>query len=231
MRFTQKLLKTIILTLLSSLSCRQAFLFQNVHPAIFSLNYSKFVPSLFMLKLDCRFTSANLPVIFSCSSLGRKRSTQVAFRSSNLRSFLSNDSWYSLLSFTRAPERPWQACSEAQCVSRVRFFNPNALFFACHIFYRYAQLPAEMQGCIFNPTPPGERKCVIATNIAGFSEFSVFFPNLFIFIMTCLCRGVNHYWWNILRGRSRIFQTKGLFFSDIFIFFIAVLSFEWLACL
>jgi ATP-dependent RNA helicase DHX8/PRP22 len=23
-----------------------------------------------------------------------------------------------------------------------------------------------MQGCIFNPTPPGERKCVIATNIA-----------------------------------------------------------------
>jgi ATP-dependent RNA helicase DHX8/PRP22 len=35
-----------------------------------------------------------------------------------------------------------------------------------NVYPVYAQLPAEMQGCIFNPTPPGERKCVIATNIA-----------------------------------------------------------------
>jgi ATP-dependent RNA helicase DHX8/PRP22 len=35
-----------------------------------------------------------------------------------------------------------------------------------HIMPVYSVLPAEMQSRIFDPVPPGERKCVIATNIA-----------------------------------------------------------------
>ena len=53
-----------------------------------------------------------------------------------------------------------------------------------NVYPVYAQLPAEMQGCIFNPTPPGERKCVIATNIA---EASITIDGAFDFARTLLC--------------------------------------------
>jgi ATP-dependent RNA helicase DHX8/PRP22 len=57
----------------------------------------------------------------------------------------------------------------------------------------YSALPAEMQTRIFEPAPPGARKCIIATNIAeasltidgvyyvvdpGFSKIKVFNPKL-----------------------------------------------------
>jgi ATP-dependent RNA helicase DHX8/PRP22 len=57
----------------------------------------------------------------------------------------------------------------------------------------YSALPTEMQSRIFEPAPPGSRKCVIATNIAeasltidgifyvvdpGFSKVKVFNPKL-----------------------------------------------------
>ena len=35
-----------------------------------------------------------------------------------------------------------------------------------HILPVYSALPSEMQTRIFDPAPPGSRKCVIATNIA-----------------------------------------------------------------
>jgi ATP-dependent RNA helicase DHX8/PRP22 len=57
----------------------------------------------------------------------------------------------------------------------------------------YSALPSEMQTKIFEPAPPGSRKCIIATNIAeasltidgvyyvvdpGFSKIKVFNPKL-----------------------------------------------------
>ena len=53
-----------------------------------------------------------------------------------------------------------------------------------NVYPVYAQLPAEMQGCIFNPTPPGERKCVIATNIA---EASITIDGVFDFVHMLVC--------------------------------------------
>lgn len=45
----------------------------------------------------------------------------------------------------------------------------------------YAALPSEMQAKIFEPTPPGARKVVIATNIA---ETSITIDNI-IFVIDC----------------------------------------------
>ena len=57
----------------------------------------------------------------------------------------------------------------------------------------YSQLPADLQAKVFDPAPPGSRKCVVATNIAetsltldgvrfvidaGFSKLKVFNPRV-----------------------------------------------------
>jgi pre-mRNA-splicing factor ATP-dependent RNA helicase DHX38/PRP16 len=57
----------------------------------------------------------------------------------------------------------------------------------------YSELPGERQALIFDPAPPGSRKCVIATNIAetsltidgikyvidcGYCKFKVFSPKM-----------------------------------------------------
>ena len=57
----------------------------------------------------------------------------------------------------------------------------------------YSELPGERQALIFDPAPPGARKCVIATNIAetsltvdgikfvidsGFCKFKVYNPRM-----------------------------------------------------
>lgn len=52
----------------------------------------------------------------------------------------------------------------------------------------YSSLPSEMQSRIFEPTPPGARKCILATNIA---ETSLTIDGIYYVVVSCRPRSPN----------------------------------------
>ena len=74
----------------------------------------------------------------------------------------------------------------------------------------YSALPSEMQTRIFEPAPPGSRKCVIATNIA---ETSLTIDGIYYVVDPGFCK-------------QKVWIFRGIFFSDFFgIFFDFFLNF------